>query len=111
MLRTKKGKMLEVTRTETATEERWTLRGRLVWPSVNELRANWMKAHRGAEGRTCLVVLNEVISIDESGERVLRTMCNQGAQLVASSMDMKRLLERLKSIAQEVRPWVHKQYN
>ena len=87
--------------TNTATEEKWTLQGRLVWPWVNELRANWMKTHR-AEGRTCVVVLNEVSSIDESGERMLRTMYNQGAQLIASSVDMKRVLERLKSIAQGV---------
>jgi len=93
--------MPKLTITSTATEEKWTLQGRLVWPWVNELRANWMKTHR-AEGRTCVVVLNEVSSIDESGERMLRTMYNQGAQLIASSVDMKRVLERLKSIAQGV---------
>jgi hypothetical protein len=83
MLRTKKGKMLKVTITDTATEEKWTLQGRLVWPWVNELRANWAKAQRAAEGRTRIVDLNEVRFIDESGERMLRTMSNQGAQLVA----------------------------
>ena len=93
--------MPKLTITSTATEGKWTLQGRLVWPWVNELRANWMKTHR-AEGRTCVVVLNEVSSIDESGERMLRTMYNQGAQLIASSVDMKRVLERLKSIAQGV---------
>ena len=81
---TKNGNMLKITITDTATEEKWILQGRLVWPWVNELRANWMKAHRAVEGRTCIVVLNEVSSIDESGERMLRTMSNQGAQLVAS---------------------------
>jgi hypothetical protein len=94
--------MPKFTITSTAMEEKWTLQGRLVWPWVNELRANWMKAHRAVEGRTCVVVLNEVSSIDESGERMLRTMYNQGAQLIASSVDMKRVLERLKSIAQGV---------
>jgi hypothetical protein len=91
---TKKGKMLEITITETATEERWTLKGRLVWPWVNELRANWMKAHGAIEGRTCIVVLNELSSIDDTGERILRTMANQGAHLVASGVDMKRALKQ-----------------
>ena len=111
MLASKKIKMLEVTMTNSVTEEKWTLQGRLVWPWVNQLRADWTKAHRAAEGRTCIVVLNEISSIDESGERMLRTMYNQGAQLVTSSVDMKRVLERLKSIDQGVRPWAHKQYN
>ncbi|MFY9532211.1 MAG: hypothetical protein WBC04_00910 [Candidatus Acidiferrales bacterium] len=97
--------MLEVTITDTATEEKWTLQGRLVWPWVNLLRENWRRAHRAAEGRTCIVDLNEVRFIDESGERMLRSMANQGAQLVASSVDMKRVLERLRSIDQGVRPW------
>ena len=111
MLATKKDKILELTMTDTATEEKWTLQGRLVWPWINQLRAHWMKTHRAAEGRTCIVVLNKVSSIDESGERMLRTMYNQGAQLVASSVDIERVLERLKSIAQGGRPWAHKQYN
>ena len=83
MLVTKKGKMLKVTITGTATEEKWTLQGRLVWPWVNELRANWAKAQRAAEVRTRIVDLDEVRFVDESGERMLRTMSNQGAQLVA----------------------------
>jgi hypothetical protein len=103
--------MLKITITNTAAEERWSLEGPLIWPWVNQLRANWMKAHRAAEGRACMVVLNEVSSIDESGERMLRSMCNQGAQLVASSVDMERVLERFKSIDQGVRPWACKQYN
>ena len=91
---TKTGKMLEVTITETATEEKWILKGRLVWPWVNELRANWMKAHCAIEGRTCIVVLHELSSIDDTGERILRTMANQGAHLVASDADMKRALKQ-----------------
>ena len=75
--------MLKITITDTATEEKWTLQGRLVWPWVNELRVNWAKAQRPAKGRTCIVDVNEVRLIDESGERMLRTMSNQGAQLVA----------------------------
>jgi hypothetical protein len=71
---TKKGKMLKITITDTATEGKWTLQGRLVWPWVNELRVNWAKAQRAAEGRTCIADVNEVRFIEESGERILRTM-------------------------------------
>jgi len=57
--------MPKITITNTATEEKWTLQGRLVWPWVNELRANWAKAQRAAEGRTRIVDLDEVRFIDE----------------------------------------------
>jgi hypothetical protein len=46
--------MLKVTITDTATEEKWTLQGRLVWPWVNELRANWAK--RSAQPRDGLAL-------------------------------------------------------
>jgi len=87
--------MLKITITDTATEERWALEGRLVWPWVNELRVNWAKTQRAAEGRTCIVDVNDVRLIDESGERMLRTMSNQGAQLVAGRA--RRSLPRWRS--------------
>ena len=98
MFKTEK-EALDITMTQTMSEEKWTLKGGLVWPWVNELRANWMRAHRGVERRPCKVVLNEVSSIDEAGERMLRTMYNEGAQLVATNVRTKRLLERLVSFA------------
>ncbi len=60
--------MLKITITNTATEERWTLQGRLVAPWVNELKASWKRAHRTAQGRRCIVNLDEVTFIDKSGE-------------------------------------------
>jgi len=88
--------MLKITISKTAIEERWTLHGRLVAPCVNELKACWRKAHRTAQGRRCIVNLEEVTFIDESGERMLRSMSNQGAQFVASDVYVKHVLDRLK---------------
>jgi len=87
--------MLKITITNTATEERWTLQGRLVAPWVNELKASWKRAHRTAQGRRCIVNLDEVTFIDKSGERMLRSMSNQGAQFVASDVYVKYVLDRL----------------
>jgi anti-anti-sigma regulatory factor len=88
--------MLKITITNTATEERWTLHGRLVAPWVNELRASWKRAHRTAQGRTSIVNLDEVTFIDKSGERMLRSMSHQGAQFVASDVYVKHVLDRLR---------------
>jgi anti-anti-sigma regulatory factor len=88
--------MLKVTITNTPTEETWTLHGRLVAPCVNELKASWKRARLTAKGRRCVVNLEEVTFIDKSGERMLRSMSNQGAQFVASDVYVKHVLVRLK---------------
>jgi anti-anti-sigma regulatory factor len=88
--------MLKITIANTSTEERWTVHGRLVAPWVNELKASWKRAHRKAQGRRCIVNLDEVTFIDKSGERVLRSMSNQGAQFVASDAYVKHVLDGMR---------------
>jgi anti-anti-sigma regulatory factor len=88
--------MLKITITNTAKVERWTLQGRLVAPWVDELKASWKRAQRSAQGRRCIVNLDEVTFIDKSGERMLRTMCSQGAHFVASDVYVKHVLDRLR---------------
>ena len=91
----KKEEMLKITVTNTATVERWTLQGRLVVPWVNELKTSWKRARRAIRRRTCIVNLDEVTFIDKGGERMLRSMSKQGAQLVASDVYVKHVLNRL----------------
>ncbi len=88
--------MLKITIANTARQERWILQGRLIAPWVNELKASWKRAHRTAHGRTCIVNLDEVTFIDKSGERMLRSMSNEGAQFVARDVYVKDVLDRLK---------------
>jgi hypothetical protein len=86
--------MLKITITNTTKEERWTLQGRLVAPWVKELKTNWNRTRRMAEKGKCIVNLDEVTFI--GGERMLRCMSRQGAQLVASDVYVKHVLERLR---------------
>ena len=88
--------MLKITITSTAKEEKWTLQGRLVGPWVKELKTNWNRARRMPDEGKCIVNLDEVTFIDKSGERMLRCMCRQGAQLVASDVYVEHVLERLR---------------
>ena len=87
--------MLKISVSETTTEERWTLCGRLTVPWVRELKASWKKNHRAVDGRACVVDLNEVTFIDKSGERCLRIMRNQGAEFIACGVYTKHVLEHL----------------
>jgi anti-anti-sigma regulatory factor len=89
--------MLRITIAETATEQRWTLEGRLVQPWVGELRTCWKKRHRSENGRACTVDLGGVTFIDRSGLRLLRTMSKEGTQFVATGIYTKHVLEQLKT--------------
>jgi hypothetical protein len=86
--------MLKITRTETPAEEKWILQGRLVGLWVSELRRCWKKTHRTDNNLKCIVDLNEVTFIDEKGERLLRTMSKEGAQLIATGMYIKHVLQQ-----------------
>lgn len=86
--------MLKITRTETATEEKWILQGHLVGLWVSELRRTWKKAHRTDVNLKCIVDLNEVRFIDKKGERLLRTMSKEGAQFIATGIYIKHVLEQ-----------------
>ena len=89
--------MLKITITETPTEKRWILQGRLVGPWVDELRTAWKKTHRSQDGRACIVDLNNVTFIDKFGERLLRAISKKGAQLIASGMYTKHVVEKVKT--------------
>jgi anti-anti-sigma regulatory factor len=88
--------MLRITIAEMATEQRWTLEGRLVGPWVGELRTCWKKRHRAQNGRSCTVDLSGVTFIDKSGQRFLRTMSKEGTQFIATGMYIKHVLDQLK---------------
>jgi hypothetical protein len=86
--------VLKITRTETPAEEKWILQGRLVGLWVSELRKSWKETHRTGDNLKCIVDLNEVTSIDEQGETLLRTMSKQGAQFIATGIYIKHVLQQ-----------------
>jgi anti-anti-sigma regulatory factor len=89
--------VLRITITDTQTESRWILQGKLVGPWVRELRSCWKNKHRTHDWQKCVVDLNDVTFIDKSGERLLRAMSKKGAELVASGIYTKHLLDKLKT--------------
>ena len=86
--------MLKITHDGSSGEQRWTLCGQLSGPWVAELRSVW---EREFHSKPCVVDLSDVTWIDERGESLLRTMKADGAQFVARGVDMKHLLNHLKS--------------
>ena len=88
--------MLRITVAETATEQRWTLEGRLVESELAELRTNWKNRHRAQNGRTCTVDLSAVTFIDGRGQRLLRAMSKEGPQFIATAPYIKGVLDQLR---------------
>jgi hypothetical protein len=88
--------VLKITMTETPTERKWIVQGCLVGPWVSELRTTWKRTLKSQDQRACIIDLNEVTSIDKSGERLLRAMAKKGAQLMATGMYVKHVVEHLR---------------
>jgi membrane fusion protein (multidrug efflux system) len=89
--------MLRINVDNQPTEQTWILQGRLTSPWTAELRYSWRKARAECQGRKCIVDLSEVTFIDESGERMLAKMMNEGAEFVVRGLYAKHMLERLKN--------------
>jgi hypothetical protein len=88
--------MLRITITETPTEVRCVLQGRLFGPWVSELRTIWRTVTLICKGHPCIVDLSDVTLIDKRGEELLRAMSEEGAQFTANDLYVKHLLEGLK---------------
>ena len=89
--------MLRITVTETAVEERWILQGQLSKRSVAELVSSWRASVAQPPARCRIVDLDEVTSIDKSGEEALLMMVRDGATFVASGVYTRHLLDQLQA--------------
>ncbi len=87
--------MLRITVTENAWEERWVLQGQLTKKSVAELVTSWRASTAHPSTRRRIVDVNEVTSIDKSGEEALSMMVHDGATFVASGVYTRHLLDQL----------------
>jgi ABC-type transporter Mla MlaB component len=81
--------------TDTAFEQKWVLQGRLSGQWAADLKEQWERSRSTREGRRCAVDLEDVISVDDAGERLLLEMITDGAVFLASRAYMKHLLESL----------------
>jgi hypothetical protein len=86
--------MLRITVTENASEQRWILQGRLAGSSIEELTQSWC-SNRLQAGKSRVVDVNGVTSIDKDGEQVLLMMIRDGVKFVARGLYTKHLLESL----------------
>jgi anti-anti-sigma regulatory factor len=87
--------MLRTIITEAPSEQTWTLQGRLCGQWAVDLKQKWEETRSSRLSRTCVVDLEDVISVDQTGESVLLGMATEGARLTTSRAYMKYILEGL----------------
>jgi anti-anti-sigma regulatory factor len=82
-------------------EQKWTLQGRLCGQWAADLREKWADTRSSRTGRNSVVDLEDVITVDQTGERALLEMAMEGARLIARRAYMKSVLERLQAAPHE----------
>ena len=88
--------MLKVTITDTPTEQRITLSGKVGIASVQELRRVWEQCRSHAVGRKLICDLNDVIQIEEAANSLLIEMMAAGTELVSDGGLNGWLIQALK---------------
>ena len=90
--------MLRTIITDTPSEQKWVLQGRLCNEWAADTKERWERTRSTREGRRCTVDLENVILVDAIGESVLLEMITDGAALFATRAYMKHILESLRAM-------------
>lgn len=102
----REGNVLRIIITETPTEIRWVLQGRLFGPQVTEVKANWKTASRICKGRVRIVDLEGLTFADKHGKRLLRVMSRDGAQFITGGVHNGNLIEELNISSKRGLSWM-----
>ncbi len=88
--------MLRITKSETATEVRLVLEGKLIGLWVVELQTLWEKIRAQNQAQKCVIDLSGTTAIDENGQRILTSMCSEGVRFIASGVATIHLIKEIK---------------
>lgn len=86
--------MLRITVREDEKKGRIEAAGKIGGPWVAELESTWRSAQ--ASGKEIEVDLKDVTGVDDAGRELLERMHCEGAQLLASGVLMKALLDEIR---------------
>jgi len=88
--------MLEIRITDTPSELRISLSGKLIGPWIQELQKVWERCRSQALTGNIICDLNDVIQIDDSANPLLTEMMVEGAELVSDGRLNGWLIQALK---------------
>ena len=87
--------MLRICSCETGGLQKWILCGQLAGAWVGALEREWHRQRTESSHLRAVIDLSDVTFIDETGERLLRELRDQGAEFVAKGIDTCHILENL----------------
>ncbi|HSB10854.1 MAG TPA: hypothetical protein VLM38_15315 [Blastocatellia bacterium] len=87
--------MLMVTEDRTGDVLTLKLAGVLAGDWTNEVRRSWRDATSSIEASRVIVTLSEVTFIDDRGKELLSLMMKEGAELIASDILTKSIVEEI----------------
>lgn len=89
--------MLRITLTRESEPPTLKLEGKLSGPWVNELEHAWSEFSQPEPARTAVVVdISDVTFISSAGQKLLRSMFKQGADLQSRSLMTQFILSQIK---------------
>jgi hypothetical protein len=94
-LKPEKVPMLRTMIIDDVFEQKWILQGRLCGRWAADFKEKWEESRSARTGRLCVVDLEDVISVDRTGEEALLQMVTEGARVIASRAYMKYVLQGL----------------
>lgn len=89
--------MLRISFSDSLEGQHWILCGRLAGQWVDELRACWQYARNHVSRSHAVMDVRDVTFVDAEGEKLLSELRSAGVEFVASGVEMKHLLQNLKT--------------
>ena len=87
--------MLKISIVDSGSERRLVLEDALIPPSVIDLRAAWLRACAGRQGRRIVLVFRNVTQISAEGEAALWELMNRGVRFSSGELPTKHTLQQL----------------
>jgi hypothetical protein len=87
--------MLKISLTDTRTQRRMIIEGKLIAPWVAELRKVWTRVKVELNGRELVIDIGDVMTISQEAENTLLEMMNEGATFRCRGVLTKHVVQQL----------------
>jgi hypothetical protein len=87
--------MLKISLSDTRTQRRLILEGKLIAPWVAELRAVWTRVKVELNGRELVIDMANVIIVSQEAENTLLEMMDEGAKFRCRGVLTKHVVQQL----------------
>jgi len=87
--------MLKISMTDSNTQRRLVLEGKLVAPWIAELKTAWKEANLNLQGRELVIDMANVTSISQESENAFLQLMGEGAKFRCRGVFIKHIFQQL----------------